>query len=89
MKSCNNSDNINGFSFVLQSTLISFVLANNLKPAEQAMLGIFLENIGSNLVSISSYNSYIEEKCESNGDEAEEENIPIKPIITPPLTNRI
>lgn len=88
MKSCNNSDNINGFSFVLQSTLISFILANNLEPAEQAMLGIFLEDIGSNLLSISSYNKYIEQKCETSTDESAEDGGTIKPIPTPPF-NRV
>jgi len=81
MKSCN--DNINGFNFILHSTLVSFILANNLEPAEQAMLGVFLSDVGSNLLSISAYNKYIEDLCGDNTDNAS--NIPLRPIYKPPI----
>jgi hypothetical protein len=78
MKNCN--DNINGFNFVLHSTLVSFILANNLEAAEQAILGVFLSDIGSNLLSISAYNKYVEDSCSDKTDENKDINIPITQI---------
>ncbi|MDD2376455.1 MAG: hypothetical protein PHD15_03520 [Clostridia bacterium] len=66
MKSCN--ENINGFSFILHSTLVSFTIANNLDAAEQTILGIFLADVGANLLTIAAYNKYIENKCTGNTD---------------------
>ena len=87
MKNCN--DNINGFSFILHSTLVSFVLANNLDAAEQEILGIFLDDIGSNLLSIAAYNKYIEDKCKDNTDTNDNSTTapvyPHKPPIRPPF----
>jgi hypothetical protein len=76
MNSCN--DNINGFGFVLYSTLVAFVIADNLEPAEQTMLGIFLDDVGSNLLSIASFNKYILKKEDSSEDETDID-IPKKP----------
>jgi len=66
MNNCDN--NCYGFDFVLYSTLVSFVIAKNLEPAEQTMLGIFLDDIGSNLLSIAAYNRYVKAKCENTTD---------------------
>jgi len=80
MKNCN--ENINGFSFILHSTLVSFIIANNLDEAEQTMLGIFLSDIGSNLLSIAAYNKYIRDRCTDNTDDSD--SIPYYPF-KPPL----
>jgi len=69
MKSCN--ENINGFSFILHSTLVSYIIANNLDTAEQAILGVFLSDVGSNLLSISAYNKYIKDKCTDSTDDSD------------------
>ncbi len=66
MKSC--IDNTNGFSFILYSTLVAFVIANNLESEEQSILGIFLSDVGSNLLSIAAYNKYILDKCKGDTD---------------------
>jgi len=68
MKNCNNID---GFDFILHSTLVSFIIASNLEPAEQTILGIFLDDIGSNLLSIAAYNRYIKNKCENSTDKTD------------------
>ena len=61
------------------------------------MLGVFLADIGSNLLSISAYNKYVEDKCENDTSDTDETNtttkspikkkykIPIKPIYKPPI----
>jgi hypothetical protein len=52
----NCNSNIEGFSFILYATLVTFVIANNLEPAEQEMLGDFLQIVGANLSIIASFN---------------------------------
>lgn len=58
MKSCNNNDSA---AFILNAVLISIALAKNLSPAEQNLLGTFLQEVGGNLSSMSTYDIFFEE----------------------------
>lgn len=59
MKSCsNNNDSV---AFILNAVLVSIVLAKNLEPAEQNLLGIFLQEVGGNLASMAAYDDYFED----------------------------
>lgn len=62
--SCNLNNNCNaeGNELVLLSAMVSFILANDLNPQEQNILGTFLQTIGQNLTLISA----ISDKCKSS-----------------------
>ncbi len=60
-----NSSNIEGFQFVLQAALVSFILAKNLNAKEQELLGNFLQSVGTNLTNIAAF-EIVEELEEDN-----------------------
>lgn len=57
MRSCNNDS----AAFLLNAVLVSIALAKNLSPAEQNLLGTFLQEVGGNLSSMSTYDIFFEE----------------------------
>ncbi|MDF2865580.1 MAG: hypothetical protein K0R72_389 [Clostridia bacterium] len=57
MKNCSNDS----ASFILYAVLISIALAKNLEPAEQNLLGIFLQEVGGNLSSMAAFEKFCED----------------------------
>lgn len=58
MRSCNNNDSA---AFILNAVLFSIALSKNLNSAEQNLLGTFLQEVGSNLSSMSTYEIFFED----------------------------
>lgn len=80
----NSNNNINstcGFDFMLYTLLIAFTLSKNLDSAEQDLLGLFFQQIGGNLLSLSLYTSSIEDLCENSKSSTTANSTPTSPKV--------